>query len=155
MAALTATCFTYSQLPTPGAIVTGAGIDTNVGGGPRSRIENGVRITRVRIAMDNAAADSTYPSSGGIPLSSTPGDWGMQRNLDHIEIYGMRHTATGPIGDAVWKYDPVNHAVFGHWMAVTEYVGVTNFTELATLWMPTLAGGDTNVPVFYANCYGW
>ncbi len=70
-------------------------------------------------------------------------------------MFGIRHKATGPIGEVLWNYDPTGHAMVGHWTQPTTVAGVTAFGELATTWMPTLAGGDANVPVFHARAYGW
>lgn len=159
MAALTATCFVYTALPTPGAEPTVAGVDVNVARGPHYRIENGVRVVRIRAAMTNALTDSTYPSSGGVPLSSSPGDWGMVRNLDYINMYGRGHTSTGLATNRTpdWNYAPTLHSMIG-WetnFTLSASAGPTEAKgpqELATTWTPTLSPINT---VFYFKAYGW
>ena len=155
MAALTATAFSYILLPTAGSVVTSAGANTNVAqGGQGGVIIGKQRKTRVRVQLDNAANNSAYPTSGGIPLATAVSNWGMVRNLDYIEVYGYGHTGTGPADGVMWQYNPTAHSMVGHWSEFTTAGpgGATEFPELATGWTPTLAGV---VPVFYINAYGW
>ncbi len=159
MAALTATSFTYVQLPTPGAIVTAAVVDVNVARGPHYRIENGVRIVRIRAELTNNETDSAYASSGGVPLSSTPGDWGMVRNLDYVQYYGRSHSSTGTATNRTpeWHYAPTLHAMIGMEtnFTLSASLGPTEAKgpqELSTGWTPTLSPINT---VFYFRAYGW
>lgn len=166
MVALSATAWSMAILPTPGAIVTSAGVETNVAAGGVGVILGKIRCVRVRMTMDNAADLSAYPTSGGVPLPSfepAPSlgsyDWGMIRNLDYIVMYGRGHTASGLATQQqpFWEYSPTQHSMVG-WevlktisasLGPTEAVGPV---ELGTAWTPTLSPIPT---VLYFTAYGW
>jgi hypothetical protein len=154
MAALTATGFNYVLLPTAGAVVTSAGADTNVAAqGGHGVIVGKQRKTRLRLELTNATNNSFYPSSGGIPLATAASNYGMVRNVDYINVYGMGHTGSGLSDGVVWSYNPTAHSMVGHWAEnPTAAGGVSQLPELATTWSATMNPVNT---VFYVDAYGW
>ena len=114
------------------------------------RIEGKKRRNRVILTLDNAANNSAYPTSGGIPLPTT---LGMTRNIDYVILYGVGHTSTGmATGMPVWTYAPTSHSVVGWKMGPTAQTAGGMLDELATTWTPTLAPYDT---VLYVEAVGW
>lgn len=108
---------------------------------------------RVKLVLDNTANDSTYPSSGGIPLPTT---LGMVRNIDYVIVIQNLHPVSGATGAAdnwIWNYVVSEHSIHGYGMAPTAYTGdATSFTELPTTWMATMLGTS---PVMYIEAVGW
>lgn len=168
MPALGATSWTMAILPTPGAQVTAAGLQTNVAAGGRGIIQNKQRCVRVRMTLDNAGANDAYATSGGIPLPSfmpaaTDGsyDWGMIRNLDYVVMYGegAPWQATGnATGEPRWVYNPTAHAIFGY-ISIPTGAGVTPLAthiqgdrELPTTWVWDVG---TIHREFFFTAYGW
>lgn len=159
MAVLTATAMTLAVLPTAGSTVTSANQTVSVAAGPRYIIENKQRITRVRVSVDNAASDSTYPSSGGMPLPTLHNSWGMTRNLDNVVFEGIGHTSSGlaTARTPLWEYNPTAHSMIG-WEVMHTLSASAGPTEakgpqeLATTWSPTLSPIPT---VMYFRAYGW
>lgn len=145
---LTATAFNYIVLPTDAAPSRGPTPG-------KFKLSDGVRTVRIRAELTNASSGAAYPTSGGIPLSSTPADWGMIRNLDYVMMYGQEHTASGTLVDQpVWRYAPSSHALVGLRAQYTTAGpgGATELLELSTAWTPT---GVANAPVFYFEAKGW
>lgn len=165
--ALTATAFNYVLLPTLGAVVTSAGANTNIGpGANHGNIIGKQRIQRLMLTLDNPSNGAAYPTSGGIPLSTAIGDWGMKRNLDYVVMTGHGYNAapTGPVTNApvfVHANPPTGGAAgyiraFG---AMITGVGPSAFPtmraglpELPTTWTPTLS---VRTHAFYFVAYGW
>ena len=105
----------------------------------------------------------TYPSSGGIPLPTTVGNYGMKRNISYITLV---EAAPTPSADVTWKMQSVTALVLRGYMSrytmATALAGlnpsghVTELAELPTTWSPSLAKGPTGPsPVFYVKVYGW
>lgn len=114
-------------------------------------IEGKKKRNRV-VATISATQDLTYPSSGGIPLPTTPSDWGMVRNLDYIHVYSPAFSASL---DVMWKYLASDHALRGYGTAsniATGGSGGVRLSELATTWKPSLGPGGN---VFYVEAVGW
>jgi hypothetical protein len=143
---LTATSWNYVVLPTDAS--------PELGPAPyKYRIENKQRIVRVRAELTNASNGAAYPTSGGIPLSSTPGDWGMIRNVDYVILTGAGHTVSGRVtGYANWVYAPTSHSIVGFQRPATGSVTAALNQELTTAWTPTLSDVNT---VLYFEARGW
>jgi len=163
-----ATSWNMAILPTPGAIVTGQGLQTNVAAGGQGIIFGKQRCVRVRMTLDNCQVNDAYPTSGGMALPSfmpaaTDGsyDWGMIRNLDYVVMYGegAPYAATGnATGEPRWVYSPSLHAIMG-FLSVPTSIGPTPVAtavlgdaELTTSWEWD-AGGLHRI--FYFTAYGW
>ncbi len=159
MGDLTSTCFTYTVLPTPGAIVTAAGVAVNVGRGADYQILGKVRITRVRASLDNEAAGATaYPGGGGIPLSTAFRDWGMTRNLDYITMigHGINENPSGLATETpIWELSTPatgGNYVKGYRAVTSRATAGGGLQELATEWGPE---AQDWTHVFYFRAYGW
>lgn len=163
--ALTATAFNYTLIPTAGSVVTSAGVNTNVAaGGGHGIIIGKQRKVRVHLYLNNATNDAAYPTSGGLPLSTTASDWGMIRNIDYLEMigYGYHGAATGAVTlSPIWVLnEPATGGRFlrGFGGAATgagpstAATMVKGLPELPTTWTPTL---DPTTPAFYFYAYGW
>tara|TARA_Y100000310_G_scaffold291992_1_gene320386 strand:+ start:2843 stop:3343 length:501 start_codon:yes stop_codon:yes gene_type:complete len=165
--ALTATAFTYVVLPTDGTVVTSAGQTVAVGdvGMPKYVINGKERITRVRLQLDAASTNAAYPTSGGIPLSTSFSDYGLTRNLNYIMMYsqGIHEAPTGlATGLAMFVHrtpatgGPGYIVGFGAWATgagpSTAATGRHGFPELPTTWVP---GTDPWTHLFYVEAHGW
>ncbi len=161
---LTATCFNYVLLPTLGAVVTSAGVNTNIGPGAiHGQVLGGVREQRLMLTLDNASSASlAYPTSGGIPLSTILSDWGMKRNLDYVQMYGhgFLRDPSGPVTEVpLWVLnDPPSGGRFlrgfGAWItgASPSDTARDGFPELTTTFLPANAAGTY---AFYFIAKGW
>ena len=102
------------------------------------------RTTQVTLTIASGNA-GVYPLSGGIgiPLPTTPGSYGMARNLDYIILY---------------EGIPANVATQGHYryQFIASGPGVRIFTtsgpaELAS----TVAPANTDAIVLKGEAHGW
>lgn len=164
---LTATAFSYVLLPTVGSVVTSAGVNTNVGaGGGHGVIIGKQRETRLKVILNNASDLAAYPTSGGIPLSTSPADWGMIRNVDYVIMtgHGYDGNPSGPITNAplfVHQSPPTGGpagSIRGFGALITG-AGPSafatmraGFPELPTTWTPTLGAQNHS---FYFIARGW
>lgn len=148
--ALTATCFTYAVLPT--------NAQASRGPDPRAmgRIENKDRVVRIRAQLNNASNGNSYPTSGGIPLSTTQTDWGMIRNLDYVQFVGVggasvAYSASAAPGPA-WHYNPETHSMIGFTSPTALASTAWGLGELSTAWTPTISAIPTT---FFFVAHGW
>lgn len=120
------------------------------------------RVAFVKMELSGTQA-LTYPSSGGIPLPTTIGLYGMKRNISYISIV---EAAPTPSADVSWKLQSVTALALRGYMSrytmATALAGtnpsghVTELAELPTTWSPSKAGGPNGPsPVFYVRVYGW
>lgn len=68
-------------------------------------ITNGVKTIKTKLTIIGNNVD-TYPAAGGIPLSTTPSDWGFVTTFESINIYDS-DAAVGRL----YKFDVVNNSI--------------------------------------------
>ncbi len=113
-------------------------------------IQNKEKRNRITMTL-SATQTGTYPTTGGIPLPTTPGFYGMVRNTSHIIFYG-HGTSTQGQTSILWQYSATTNALRGYWAPATAVAGVTGFPELPTTWEPS-QGPNHNI--FYVEAVGW
>jgi hypothetical protein len=94
MAALTSGDWTLAEISYTATGGTGGHFDHHI-------LSNGKRVKRFTMTL---ATVGTYPS-GGVPIPTTVANWGMKRQLDHINIYDsaqangnvVKYSATGNV----------------------------------------------------------
>ncbi len=166
MVALTATCWSIELQPTLGAVVTSAGANTNVGPGANHPMRMGHRVKEARamLLLNNQTTDDSYPTSGGIPLPSSPSDYGLVRNIDYIILtgYGYHNDPTGPVTTApIWvlAQPPTGGRYIRGFAGAATGAGpstaasmILGHPELPTTWTPTLS---PRTHAFYVVVRGW
>ena len=158
MAEYTVTCLTLTMLPTnPTGIVH-----------PESHgfIEGKRRTTRVRVALDNAASDVTYPAGGiALPSWNATGpaangngiSYGMRRNLSYLIPVAEAHPTVSRANDVVWKYSSSGAAgalrAYQGQYTTAGAGGATEIKEVPTTWSATLLTDKT--PSWEFLAVGW
>ena len=111
-----------------------------------SFIEGKHKRNQVVITLPTTSTGS-YPSAAAgavaaIPLSTTPGDYGMVRNIDYLIMYD----AGTNCASIIWQYLASEHAIAGS-SRTTVLAGV-----LATTW---LAANLVTTLVIRCEAVGW